>query len=46
LNAAAALLVAGRAPSLKAGVEQAAHSLDSGAARHKVEALARITSAA
>jgi anthranilate phosphoribosyltransferase len=46
LNAAAALLVAGKAPSLKAGVEQAAHSLDSGAARHKVEALARITSAA
>jgi anthranilate phosphoribosyltransferase len=46
LNAAAALLVAGRASSLKAGVEQAAESLDSGAARQKVEALARITSAA
>jgi anthranilate phosphoribosyltransferase len=46
LNAAAALLVAGRASSLRAGVEQAAESLDSGAARQKVEALARITSAA
>ena len=46
LNAAAALLVAGRASSLKAGVEEAAESLDSGAARRKVEALARITSAA
>ena len=46
LNAAAALLVAGRASSLKVGVEEAAESLDSGAARRKVEALARITSAA
>ncbi|MGI1663261.1 anthranilate phosphoribosyltransferase [Palleronia sp. KMU-117] len=46
LNAAAALVVAGRASSLKAGVEIAAESLDSGAARQKIEALARITSSA
>ncbi|MEM9737375.1 MAG: anthranilate phosphoribosyltransferase, partial [Pseudomonadota bacterium] len=46
LNAAAALLVAGAAPDLKAGAEMAAESLDSGAAREKVTALARVTSGA
>ncbi|MEM0944434.1 MAG: anthranilate phosphoribosyltransferase, partial [Pseudomonadota bacterium] len=46
LNAAAALQVAGAAPDLKAGAEMAAESLDSGAAREKVTALARVTSGA
>ncbi len=46
LNAAAALVVAGRAGSLREGVEMAAESIDSGRAREKIEALARITSAA
>lgn len=46
LNSAAALLVAGKAPDLKEGVAQAAEAIDSGAAKAKVEALARITSAA
>jgi anthranilate phosphoribosyltransferase len=45
LNAAAALLVAGRADSLRDGAEQARASIDSGAARRSIEALARITSA-
>jgi anthranilate phosphoribosyltransferase len=36
-NAAAALLVAQRAPDLKSAVELAAHSIDSGAARQKLE---------
>lgn len=43
LNAAAALVIAGSAASLRDGVEQAATSLDSGKARQKVEALARVT---
>ncbi|KIC22570.1 anthranilate phosphoribosyltransferase [Leisingera sp. ANG-Vp] len=46
LNSAAALLVAGKASDLKEGVAQAAEAIDSGAAKAKVEALARITSAA
>ncbi|MFY0311059.1 anthranilate phosphoribosyltransferase [Leisingera sp. D0M16] len=46
LNAAAALVVAGKAADLKEGVALAAESIDSGAAKAKVEALARITSAA
>ncbi|CUI00920.1 anthranilate phosphoribosyltransferase [Leisingera aquaemixtae] len=46
LNAAAALVVAGKAADLKDGVARAAESIDSGAAKAKVEALARITSAA
>ncbi|MBQ4826440.1 anthranilate phosphoribosyltransferase [Leisingera sp. HS039] len=46
LNAAAALVVAGKAADLKEGVARAAESIDSGAAKSKVEALARITSAA
>ncbi len=41
LNAAAALVVAGRARGLREGAAMAAESLDSGAARAKVEALAR-----
>ncbi|WP_225028567.1 anthranilate phosphoribosyltransferase [Xinfangfangia pollutisoli] len=43
LNAAAALVVADKAAGLKEGVEIAAQSLDSGAAKAKVEALARIS---
>ena len=46
LNAAAALVVAGAAADLKAGVAKAAESIDSGAAKAKIEALARLTSAA
>lgn len=46
LNAAAALVVAGRAADLRQGVEQARESLDSGAARTCIETLARITSEA
>ena len=45
LNAAAALVIAGRAGSLKEGVDEARESIDSGRAREKVEALARVTSA-
>ena len=43
LNSAAALLVAGKAADLKSGVELARSSIDSGAARARVEALARLT---
>ncbi|WP_395004763.1 anthranilate phosphoribosyltransferase [Cypionkella sp.] len=43
LNSAAALIVADQATSLREGVEIAAHSLDSGAAKAKIEALARLT---
>ena len=43
LNAAAALVVAGRAAELREGAGMARESLDSGAARAKVEALARAT---
>ena len=43
LNAAAALLVAGKVESLKAGAAMAAESIDSGAAKRAVEALVRIT---
>ncbi|WP_309664246.1 anthranilate phosphoribosyltransferase [Tabrizicola sp.] len=45
LNAAAALVVADRAPSLKDGVAMARSSIDSGAARAKVDALRRLTNA-
>lgn len=44
LNAAAALVVAEKAGTLKDGVAMAAESIDSGAARDKITALARITS--
>lgn len=43
LNAAAALVVAKAAPDLPTGVEIAAQSIDSGAAKGKISALARIT---
>ncbi|MEX2647698.1 MAG: anthranilate phosphoribosyltransferase [Alphaproteobacteria bacterium] len=43
LNAAAALLIAGRAENLKAGVGLAATSIDSGAARAKLDGLVAIT---
>lgn len=46
LNAAAALVVAEKVASLPEGVELARESLDSGAARAKVAAVARITTAA
>ena len=46
LNSAAALVVADKAGSLKEGVEMAAASIDSGAAKAKIEGLARVTSAA
>jgi anthranilate phosphoribosyltransferase len=45
LNSAAALLIAGAAPDLKSGVEMARKSIDSGAARDKITAVARITQA-
>lgn len=45
LNAAAALVVADRAKTLKEGVEIACESLDSGKAKAKIEALARLTNA-
>jgi len=45
-NAAAALVIAGRADDLKAGVGIARESLDSGAAKAKIETLAKITSEA
>jgi anthranilate phosphoribosyltransferase len=43
LNAAAALIVAGEADSLKAGVKKAAAAIDSGAARKALDALIRIS---
>jgi anthranilate phosphoribosyltransferase len=46
MNAAAALVVAGRVAELRDGVEIAAESIDSGAAKRAVETLARVTSAA
>lgn len=45
LNAAAALVVAGKVNTLRDGVDLARESIDSGRARDKVQALARITSA-
>ena len=46
LNTAAALLVAGKVDALPDGVSLARDSIDSGRAKHCVETLARITSAA
>ena len=45
LNSAAALVIAEKAGTLKEGVEIAAQSIDSGAAKGKVEGLARVTGA-
>ena len=45
LNAAAALMVADRASTLIDGVAMAREAIDSGAARAKIEALARLTNA-
>jgi len=45
LNAAAALVIADRAPDLAAGVALARESIDSGAARAKATALAAVTAA-
>jgi len=44
LNAAAAFVAAGRDPELKQGIKRAEESIDSGAARDKLEALVRFTS--
>ena len=44
LNAAAALMVAGKADTAQAGVEMARESIDSGAALRKIEQLAQLTS--
>ena len=46
LNSAAALVVADAATDLKEGVEMARHSIDSGAAKAKLQALAAATTAA
>ncbi|AXI42757.1 anthranilate phosphoribosyltransferase [Sulfitobacter sp. SK011] len=43
LNSAAALVVADAAPDLKAGVEMARHSIDSGAARDKITRVAAVS---
>ena len=45
LNSAAALVVADRAATLREGVALARESIDSGAAKAKIEALARLTNA-
>jgi anthranilate phosphoribosyltransferase len=39
LNAGASLFVGGKAASVRDGIEQAAHAIDSGAARRKLEAM-------
>ena len=46
LNAAAALIVAGRAGTLREGVDLAAASVDSGAALNALETMRRVTAAA
>ena len=46
LNAAAALVVAGKSDNLRDGVRLAAESIDAGAAKSKVEELAHVTSEA
>ncbi|MEP2642125.1 anthranilate phosphoribosyltransferase [Roseobacter sp.] len=46
LNSAAALCVADAVSDLKEGVERAAHAIDSGAARAKIDAVAKITQSA
>ena len=46
LNSAAALVVADKAANLREGVDMARASIDSGAAKAKVDALAKLTSEA
>jgi anthranilate phosphoribosyltransferase len=46
VNASAGLVAAGRASSFAEGIERAAASIDSGAARAKAEALAQFTAEA
>ncbi len=46
LNAAAALVIAGVASNLREGAEMAAASIDSGAAKAKIEGLAKVTQGA
>lgn len=46
LNASAALLIAGKVDDLFAGVALAAEAIDTGAAKSKIEALAKLTSEA
>jgi anthranilate phosphoribosyltransferase len=46
LNAAAALVVGGRAPDLRTGVAQASAAIDSGAAARVLEALVRVSTEA
>ena len=46
LNAAGALVVAGKTDDLKTGVAMAAESIDSGKAMAKITALAKLTSEA
>jgi anthranilate phosphoribosyltransferase len=46
LNSAAALVVADKVSDLRSGVEMAVESIDSGAAKARVEALARVTQTA
>jgi anthranilate phosphoribosyltransferase len=43
LNAAAGLVVSGQAKSLKQGVEQAAKSIDSGAAKARLDLLVKVS---
>jgi anthranilate phosphoribosyltransferase len=45
LNAGAALLIAGGAPSVEAGIRDAAHAIDSGAARDTLARMARSSQA-
>lgn len=45
MNAASALVVVGAVSDLKSGVERARESIDSGAAKGKIDALARVTNA-
>ncbi len=46
LNSAAALIVAGKAETLKEGAERAAEAIDSGAAQNALEGLIRVTNEA
>ena len=43
VNAGAALVAGARARDFKEGAQQAAHSIDSGAARSKLDALVRLS---